>query len=260
MASIWREFILVGFDLLLVFIAFLTGVIDIIFGMGFGLTMTPILLFLNYAPKEIVPALLLSSLVGNILSSYFNHRLRNADFSPGGRLFKIVMVIGIVGIVGSIIGAVVNTGISNFYLGLYIGSLITGSGLFLLLNKKMSTGFSWAKITLLSLFGSFNKGISGSGFGPIITTGMLYMKIKEKEAVSVQSFAELFVSLVGFITFIVSGATVNWDLTYSLAIGVAASAPIAAFIVKKSGEGTLRSAIAVVTIILGVATLVRLFA
>ena len=86
------------------------------------------------------------------------------------------------------------------------------------------------------------------------------MKIKEKEAVSVQSFAELFVSLVGFITFIVSGATVNWDLTYSLAIGVAASAPIAAFIVKKSGEGTLRSAIAVVTIILGVATLVRLFA
>ena len=52
----------------------------------------------------------------------------------------------------------------------------------------------------------------------------------------------------------------NWDLTYSLAIGVAASAPIAAFIVKKSGEGTLRSAIAVVTIILGVATLVRLFA
>jgi uncharacterized membrane protein YfcA len=252
-ACTWRDDNLVGFDLLLVFIAFLTAVIDIIFGMGFGLTMTPILLFLNYTPKEIVPALLLSSLVGNILSSYFNHRLGNADFSPGGRLFKLVMVIGIVGMLGSIIGAVVNTGVSNFYLGLYIGSLITGSGLFLLLNKTMSTGFSWAKIVLLSLFGSFNKGISGSGFG------MLYMKIKEKEAVSVQSFAELFVSLVGFITFIVSGAIVNWDLTLSLFVGVAASAPVASFIVNKSGEGTLRSAIAIVTIILGVATLVRLF-
>jgi uncharacterized membrane protein YfcA len=258
-ACTWRDDNLVGFDLLLVFIAFLTAVIDIIFGMGFGLTMTPILLFLNYTPKEIVPALLLSSLVGNILSSYFNHRLGNADFSPGGHLFKLVMIIGIVGMVGSLIGAVVNTGISNFYLGLYIGSLITGSGLFLLLNKTMSTGFSWAKIVLLSLFGSFNKGISGSGFGPIITTGMLYMKIKEKEAVSVQSFAELFVSLVGFITFIVSGAIVNWDLTLSLFVGVAASAPVASFIVNKSGEGTLRSAIAIVTIILGVATLVRLF-
>ncbi len=258
MASTWRDDKLFSFDLLLIFIAFLTALIDIIFGMGFGLTMTPILLFLNYTPKEIVPALLLSSLIGNILSSYFNHRLRNADFSPGGRLFKLVIVIGIVGMVGSIIGAVVNTGVSNFYLGLYIGSLITGSGLFLLLNKTMSTSFSWVKIVLLSLFGSFNKGISGSGFGPIITTGMLYMKIKEKEAVSVQSFAELFVSLVGFITFIVSGATVNWDLTISLFIGVAASAPIASLIVNKSGEGTLRSAIAVVTIILGIATLVRL--
>lgn len=64
------------FDPLLLILAFLTDVVDIIFGMGFGLTMAPILLFLNYTPKEIVPALLLSSLIGNILSSFFNHRLK----------------------------------------------------------------------------------------------------------------------------------------------------------------------------------------
>ncbi len=83
--------------------------------------------------------------------------------------------------------------------------------------------------------------------------------MKEKEAVSVQSFAELFVSLIGFITFIASGANVNWYLTFSLFVGVAASAPIAALVINKSGEGTLRSAIAIVTIILGAATLFRLF-
>jgi hypothetical protein len=157
-------------DPLLLILAFLTAVIDIFFGMGFGLTMTPILLFLNYTPKEIVPALLLSSLIGNILSSFFNHRLKNADFTPGGHLFKIVILIGAVGIAGSISGATLNTEISNFYLGLYIGTLITGTGLFLLLNKSLVIDFSWAKIAILSLFGSFNKGISGSGFGPIITT------------------------------------------------------------------------------------------
>jgi len=247
------------FDPLLFLLAFLTAIIDIIFGMGFGLTMTPLLLFLSHTPKEIVPALLLSSLIGNILSSIFNHRFRNADFTPGSRLFKVVLVIGAVGIAGSTIGAMVNTGISNFYLGLYIGALIMGTGIFLLLNKTLSIDFSWWKLSVLSLFGSFNKGISGSGFGPIITTGMLYMKIKEKEAVSVQSFSELFVSLVGFATFLVSGAVVNWDLTLSLSIGVAAAAPIAALIVKKSHGGALRNAIAVVTVILGAATLVRLF-
>jgi len=46
--------------------------------MGFGLTMTAILLSLDYAPKEIVPSLLLSSLMGNNLISFFNHRLKNA--------------------------------------------------------------------------------------------------------------------------------------------------------------------------------------
>jgi uncharacterized membrane protein YfcA len=248
------------FDPLLFMFAFLTAVIDIIFGMGFGLTMTPLLLFLDYTPKEIVPALLLSSLIGNIVSSYFNHRLRNADFSPGSRLFKIVIVIGAIGILGSVAGAMANTGIPNLYLGLYIGTLITGTGLFLLFNKTMTLTFSWAKLALLSIFGSFNKGISGSGFGPIITTGLIYMKVSEKEAVSVQSFAELFVSLVSFGTFLASGTLVNWDLTLSLSAGVAASAPLAAFIVKKADGGKLRTAIAAATTILGAATLINLFA
>jgi uncharacterized protein len=247
------------FDPILIVLAFLTAVIDIIFGMGFGLTMTPLLLFLNYTPKEIVPALLLSSLVGNILSSVFNHRLANADFTLGGRAFKVVIIIGAVGIVGSVVGAMVNTGISNFYLSLYIGTLIMGIGLFLLINKTLSISFGWAKIAILSLFGGFNKGISGSGFGPIITTGMIYMKTNEKEAVSIQSFSELFVSLIGFGTFLASGTVMNWDMTTSLSIGVAAAAPIAAFIVKKSNSGKLRTAIAVATTILGAATLIRLF-
>jgi len=245
------------FDPILFILAFATAVIDIIFGMGFGLTMTPLLLFLNYTPKEIVPALLLSSLVGNILSSYFNHRLKNANFTPGSRLFKVVLIIGLVGIVGSVAGAMTNTGISNYYLGVYIGALITGTGLFLLLNRSFSVDFSWGKVAILGLFGSFNKGISGSGFGPIITTGLIYMKTSEKEAVSVQSFAELFISLVSFVTFLASGALVNWDLTLSLSVGVAAAAPLAAFIVKKSDGGKLRAAIAAVTVILGAATLLN---
>ena len=83
------------------------------------------------------------------------------------------------------------------------------------------------------------------------------MKTSEKEAVSVQSFAELFISLVSFVTFLASGALVNWDLTLSLSVGVAVAAPLAAFIVKKSDGGKLRAAIAAVTVILGAATLLN---
>ena len=160
--------------------AFLTAMIDIVFGMGFGLTLTPILLLLGFPAHEIVPALLFSSLMGNIFSSIFNHRFKNVDFSLCSKHFNMSMLIGIIGVAGSFIGASVSIGISNFYLGLYIGLLIVGLGLFLLLNKKLKAKFSWIKLVFLSLFGSFNKGISGSGFGPIVTTGMIIMDVDER--------------------------------------------------------------------------------
>jgi uncharacterized protein len=244
---------------LLIIPAFLTAVVDIVFGMGFGLTMTPILLLIGYAPHQIVPALLFSSMLGNLVSPLFHHKFKNVDLSLCSYHFNMSMLIGILGVVGSFVGASVSIGISDFYLGLYIGLLITALGLFLLLNKKLKARFSWLKLTFLSLFGSFNKGISGSGFGPITTTGMIIMEVDEKVAVSIQTFSELFVSIAGFLTFVLAGSQIAWNLLLPLAIGVVLSTPPAAFVVHKFENKKLRSAIAIVTVVLGVATLFSLF-
>jgi len=244
---------------LLIVPAFLTAMIDIVFGMGFGLTLTPILLLLGFPPHEIVPALLFSSLMGNVFSSIFNHRFKNVDFSLCSKHFNMSMVIGILGIAGSFIGASISIGISNFYLSLYIGLLIVALGLFLLLNKKMKSSFSWIKLVFLSLFGSFNKGISGSGFGPIVTTGMIMMGVNEKAAVSIQTFSELFVSISGFLTFVLAGSQISWNLVLPLSVGVIISTPLAAFVVHKFESTTLRNAIAMVTVVLGLLTLLSVF-
>jgi len=245
--------------LLLIVPAFLTAMIDIVFGMGFGLTLTPILLLMGFPPHEIVPALLFSSLMGNIFSSIFNHKFKNVDFSLCSKHFNMSMLIGILGIAGSFIGASISIGISNFYLSLYIGLLIVGLGLFLLLNKKMKASFSWLKLVFLSLFGSFNKGISGSGFGPIVTTGMIIMDVNEKAAVSIQTFSELFVSISGFLTFVLAGSQISWNLVLPLSVGVISSTPLAAFVVHKFESKTLRNAIAMVTVVLGSLTLLSVF-
>ena len=245
--------------LFLIFPAFLTAIIDIVFGMGFGLTMTPILLLMGYPPHEIVPALLFSSLIGNLLSPIFHQKFKNVDLSLCSKHFNMSMLIGILGVVGSFIGASVSIGISDFFLGLYIGILIVALGLFLLLNKKLSTTFSWLKLVFLGFFGSFNKGISGSGFGPIVTTGMIIMNINEKVAVSIQTFSELFVSLAGFLTFLLAGTQISWDLLLPLSIGVAFSTPLAALVVHKFESKKLRTGIASATVVLGVLTLLGLF-
>jgi uncharacterized membrane protein YfcA len=245
--------------LFLIFAAFLTALIDIVFGMGFGLTLTPILLLMGYPPHEFVPTLLFSSLLGNLFSSIFHHRFKNVDFSLCSKHFNMSMLIGILGIVGSFVGAYVSIGMSNFYLGLYIGLLIVGLGLFLLLNKKLSANFSWVKLIFLGLFGSFNKGISGSGFGPIVTTGMIIMNVNEKVAVSIQTFSELFVSISGFLTFLLVGRQISWNLVFPLSVGVVFSTPLAAFVVHKFESRKLRNAIAIATVVLGLLTLLGLF-
>jgi uncharacterized membrane protein YfcA len=246
-------------SLFLIIPAFFTAVIDIVFGMGFGLTMTPILLLMGYAPHQIVPALLFSSMLGNLVSPVFHHKFKNVDFSLCSRHFNMSMLIGILGVVGSFVGASVSIGISNFYLSLYIGLLITALGLFLLLNRRLRASFSWLKLAFLSLFGSFNKGISGSGFGPITTTGMIVMGVDEKVAVSIQTFSELFVSIAGFLTFALAGSQIAWNLLLPLSIGVVLSTPLAAFVVHKFESRKLRTAIAIVTVVLGVVTLFSLF-
>jgi len=246
-------------SLFLIIPAFLTAVVDIVFGMGFGLTMTPILLLLGYAPHQIVPALLFSSMLGNLVSPFFHHKFKNVDLSLCSRHFNMSVLIGILGVLGSFVGASVSIGISDFYLSLYIGLLITALGLFLLLNKKLRASFSWLKLAFLSLFGSFNKGISGSGFGPITTTGMIVMGVDEKVAVSIQTFSELFVSIAGFLTFVLAGSQIAWNLILPLSIGVVLSTPLAAFVVHKFESRKLRTAIAIVTVVLGVVTLFSLF-
>ncbi len=246
---------------LLVFLSFVPAVIDSSFGMGYGFIVTPLLLILGYNPIQIIPTILVSSLVGNLLSAIFHHKLKNVDFSLQSRDFRIALVIGGCGSIGSIFGALLAVEISRFYLSLYIGVMVTAIGLFILysMRMKMNFKFSWVRMIALGLVGAFNKGISGSGFGPIVTTGGLLSGLNEKATVSIQSLSELFASSVGLATFILSGVQVDTYFTIAVATGVALASPLAAVIVKRSSGEKLRLLIALTAILLGSFTIIREF-
>ena len=54
-----EEVFLVG--LCIAFIAFLAEYVDSTLGMGYGTTLTPVLLLMGYEPMQVVPAVLLSN-------------------------------------------------------------------------------------------------------------------------------------------------------------------------------------------------------
>jgi hypothetical protein len=62
--------------------AFIYEYVDSTLGMGYGTTLTPVLLLVGFSPMQVVPAILLSELISGILAGIFHHFEGNVDFKP----------------------------------------------------------------------------------------------------------------------------------------------------------------------------------
>lgn len=268
--------------LFIVLIAFAAEYMDSTLGMGYGTSLTPILLLLGFSPLEVVPAILLSELVTGLLAGFTHHSLGNVDFKPktmsptkiirGIRTFgftesyrrglplhlRIVLLIAACSIIGTLSAVVLAISLPAFYVKLYIGLLISGVGIFILLGRPGSGDFSWKKITFLGLLASFNKGISGGGYGPVVTGGQILSGVNSKNAVAVTSMAEGLTCLVGVLTYLAGKVSINWTLAPYLLAGAVASVPLSAFTVKIMKTGLLHVVIGALTAFLGGLTLFRI--
>jgi uncharacterized membrane protein YfcA len=260
----------------LVVFAFLCEYVDSTLGMGYGTTLTPVFLIMGLSPREIVPAVLLSELVSGILAAVLHHREGNVNFKVNGselmkvakRLnllgyiegfrkntsphFRIAMLLAACSIIGTVAAVFVAVNIPKFWLKMYIGVLVLTMGILVLLTLKRQMRFSWKKVGLLGLVASFNKGMSGGGYGPVVTSGQLLSGVEGKNAVAITSLAEGLTCLVGVITYLlVASESINWRIAPFIVIGAVLSVPLSAKSVKWLSTKVLKLAIAVLTILLG---------
>lgn len=246
-------------NILIGVVALFTAIIDNTLGMGFGTSLTPILLIIGLDPIEVVSTVLFASGVGSGLSAIFHHYFKNADLSMDSKSFKVAVFIGCLGLVGGVVGSSVAIRIPKDWLNLYIGLVITFSGLWVLFNRTTSTKFSWFKVAVIGLVGALNKGLTGGGFGPIVTTGGLISGLKGKASVAIEDLSEMPVNIAGFLVFLLSGNVLDWWIILYASIGAALSAPISASLVHGMDEGTVRSLIGVSSAVIGLATLLKFF-
>ncbi|MCK4305383.1 MAG: TSUP family transporter, partial [Candidatus Eisenbacteria sp.] len=109
----------------------------------------------------------------------------------------------------------------------------------------------------LGSIAAFNKGLSGGGYGPVVTGGQILAGVPEKSAVGITSFAEGIVCFVGLGLYLLLGKGIHWGLAIPLMLGAIVSVPAAAWTVKIMPANLLRRAIGYATVFLGVLTLVR---
>jgi len=195
--------------------------------------------------------------VGDFLAVFFHHRFKNVDMTVGSEHFKVAGSLAIFSLVGAVFAVSFALKLSEFALNLYIGGLVLIVGVIVLMTRDKKQDFSWFRLLFLGSIASFNKGMSGGGYGPIVTAGQLLTGMDVRAAVGITSFAEGVACIAAFLTYLIAGKQVDLMMALMLAIGVALSTPLSALIVKKIRARYLKLIIGVATILLGLLTIFK---
>jgi len=137
--------------------------VDSSLGMGYGTTFTPFLLLLGFTPAEVVPSVLLSEFLAGVLAALLHYQLGNVDFAPGSRSLKVVSLLAACSVVGAIAAATIAVSLPSWILKAYIGFLVLGIGIRLLVAGDKKVKFSWSRMVRLGLVAAINKGLSRGG-------------------------------------------------------------------------------------------------
>ena len=233
--------------------------VDSTLGMGYGTTLAPILLLMGYTPTQIVPSVLLSEFLTGLLAGVLHHGCGNVDFKPGSRPLKVALVLAACSVVGTLAAVAIAVNVPPWMVKTYIGVLVLAMGVGILLTIGRTFAFSWRKVIGLGLLAAFNKGISGGGYGPLVTGGQILAGVDGKGAIGITSLAEGLVCIVGVLAYVLTGnGKVDWNLAPSLILGAVLSVPFAALTVRKIPLHKMRWAIGIAITALGLFTLAKI--
>ena len=111
---------------------------------------------------------------------------------------------------------------------------------------------------LIGIISSFNKGLSGGGFGPVVTSGQMISGREGKKSIGTTALAEVPICITGFLCYLFTKSITDWHLPVLLLIGASAAAPIGAFITSKfKSDKKIKVILGILTVTLGIWTLAK---
>ncbi|MBI3963642.1 MAG: sulfite exporter TauE/SafE family protein [Candidatus Kerfeldbacteria bacterium] len=262
--------------ILIALLAFVCEFVDSSLGMGYGTTLTPLLLLLGYEPMQVVPVVLTSEIITGLVAAAVHHRygnahldFRNSDhvarqqsrlgrwtgYLPRSRDALVALMLSVFSILGAAFAVIVAVNLSAFAVSLYIAILVIAIGAYILIRHRHTMAFRWPRIIGLGTLAAFNKGISGGGYGPIVTGGQILAGVDGKAAIAIASFSEAIASIAGVTVYVLSGRAIDWVLAPYLIVGAVLSVPLAGLAVRKMDTKRLAFVIGIICLILGVQTL-----
>ncbi|AGA89242.1 putative permease [Thioflavicoccus mobilis 8321] len=232
--------------------------VDSSLGMGYGTTLTPLLLIAGFEPLQIVPAVLFSELLSGLAAGFLHHRDGNVDWLRDGLARRTAALLILLSAAGAIVAVMVAISIPRFWFSLAIVLIVLTMGVLTLATRRRRIPYRPINVVIVGLVAAFNKGLSGGGYGPLVTAGQVVSGMPAKHAVAITSLAEAFTCLVGLAAFLILSGRLDWSLATPLAAGALLSVPVATLTVQRLPESVIRGAVGVLTVALGLVSLLKL--
>ena len=242
----------------LVLLAFIMEYIDSTIGGGYGTVLTPVLLLIGYETLVIVPSILLSEILTGFVVGFLHNRASKVEITRNPIAKTSLMILCFSGLIGSIFAIYLSISLPSIYVKYYIGIIVVAMGLLVLWKRNGKSLFSRRKIIALGVLCSFNKGISGGGYGPVAVSGQMLSGVETKTAISVTSISEAFVCIISLIGYLFTVGISDWILTASICLGAIVATPFSAITVSRAKERKLMFVIGIAIILIGSLTLFRL--
>lgn len=243
---------------LIVFLAALgCEYMDSSLGMGYGTTLTPLLLLAGFEPLQIVPAILLSELITGLAAGVLHQRDGNVDFLRDARARRTTLLLTVLSAIGALSAVAFAVSISKFWLTVFITGIILAMGVLILVTRHRQMTYKPGRIVAVGAVAAFNKGLSGGGYGPLVTAGQMVSGLPAKHAVAVTSVAESLTCAIGLAAYLAAGKSIHWGLAVPLALGALLSVPMATITVRRMRESAMRALVGMATILLGLIALAK---
>lgn len=241
------------------FAALFCEFIDSALGMGYGTTLTPILLLCGFSPMQVVPCILLSELITGIAAGVMHQHDGNVDFFKDASARKTAILLSILSTVGAVTAVVIAVRISKIWLNGIIAVIIISVGITILATIRRQFQYRPTHIVIVGGIAAFNKGLSGGGYGPLVTAGQVVSGVSPKQAIAITSLAESLACAVGLSTYVIlQGGQLDFYLALPLLLGAILSVPMATLAVRRLPEHLMRMSVGVTTCLLGAFTLYKL--
>ena len=210
-----------------VLLSFACEYVDSSIGMGYGTTLTPMLLLLGLNPAAVVPAVLVQELISGSANVISHQRLGNVDLRPSGRALRMGALLGVCGLLGGALAARVALNLPADTVKLVTGIIVASMGVAVIGAGRLRLRFSWPR--------------AGA----------------PREAAASTAFAEATTCAGALAGYLTAGTPIPWALAGSLIVGGVVASVMGAATVRVMPERGLKWAIAGGCVVLGGLTLLK---